>query len=46
MMRLRTKDQLEDALTGNPGLEAEGKIEKAAGKAQQKLGQAEQALEP
>ena len=33
-------------LTGKPELEAEGKVEKAAGKIQQKLGQVEKVLEP
>jgi uncharacterized protein YjbJ (UPF0337 family) len=33
-------------LTGNPGLEGEGKVERTAGKVQQKLGQVEKALEP
>lgn len=33
-------------LVGNPRLEAEGRVEEAAGKMQQKLGQVEKALEP
>jgi uncharacterized protein YjbJ (UPF0337 family) len=33
-------------LVGNPGLEAEGNVEKTAGKVQQKLAQVEKVLEP
>jgi uncharacterized protein YjbJ (UPF0337 family) len=33
-------------LVGNPGLEAEGSVEKTAGKAQQKLAQVKKVLEP